>query len=467
MAPKVMLVLGTFALFVSSVESVMSECNSDNRDCSCSDRSYKECQEPNTGDNFHVNTLEECIFQCDLFASFDACTWLRYDQSNSEDENCHLYGPGKEAMLDYVGSCNRRGKPMRDTDNKCYIDPSDDPKHFCDIAQICPGSPGSSSPAERCRNCDNDFPCGMIYETECSMETSGTDDSGSANTEAGCNLFCTGLGVGDLVTYMQYGVREEECTCYFSGKRKCDNVIMAQGITFADYEKCGGSNPDVPTPPPVECTSDNDCNDPSKPLCDLPTNVCKAGCKKHENCADIEYCDCDEGSECPGGGVGSCLPGCRDLGSSCTMATGASGECQEHVCTPSGKPKIKKITATTLDCAGCDPTNEGATMTFDVVNTFPTDTCTTPKLDNAATTDFEVGQSAVFEGDSLGPNDGGCKLYEAFTIKSVVISWSGSGKWKPNVVTVDHELTTCCTNVQEGTASSAQPLTLTCGDYLC
>ena len=49
-------------------------------------------------------------------------------------------------------------------------------------------------------------------------------------------------------------------------------------------------------------------------------------------------------------------------------------------------------------------------MTFDVVNTFPTDTCTTPKLDNAATTDFEVGQSAVFEGDSLGPNDGGCKL---------------------------------------------------------
>merc|ERR1719234_2838183 len=188
----------------------------------------------------------------------------------------------------------------------------------------------------------------MIYETECSMETSGTDDSGSANTEAGCNLFCTGLGVGDLVTYMQYGVREEECTCYFSGKRKCDNVIMAQGITFADYEKCGGSNPDVPTPPPVECTSDNDCNDPSKPLCDLPTNVCKAGCKEHENCADIEYCDCDEGSECPGGSVGSCLPGCRDLGSSCTMATGASGECQEHVCTPSGKPKIKKITSTTL-----------------------------------------------------------------------------------------------------------------------
>merc|ERR1711990_864696 len=81
----------------------------------------------------------------------------------------------------------------------------------------------------------------------------------------------------------------------------------------------GGSNPDVPPEPPVECTTDDDCNDPSKPLCDVPTNVCKAGCKKHENCADVEYCDCDEGSECPGGSVGSCLNGCRDLGSSCTM----------------------------------------------------------------------------------------------------------------------------------------------------
>merc|ERR1719266_506353 len=79
-----------------------------------------------------------------------------------------------------------------------------------------------------------------------------------------------------------------------------------------------------------------------------------------------------------------------------------------HVCTPSGKPKIKKITATTLDCAGCDPNNEGATMKFDVVNTFPTDTCITPKLDDPATTDFGAGSSAVFEGDSLGQAIGFC-----------------------------------------------------------
>ena len=73
---------GSFALIVSSVESVMSECDSDNRDCSCADRSYKECQEPNTGDNFHVNNLEECIFQCDVSTSL-----LETSQSSNEFEH--------------------------------------------------------------------------------------------------------------------------------------------------------------------------------------------------------------------------------------------------------------------------------------------------------------------------------------------------------------------------------------------
>ena len=36
------------------------------------------------------------------------------------------------------------------------------------------------------------------------------------------------------------------------------------------------------------------------------------------------------------------------------MATGASGECQEHVCTPSGKPKIKKITVRQFFLNGAD-----------------------------------------------------------------------------------------------------------------
>jgi len=458
MAPKVMLLLGFFALFVSNVECLLSACDSDHRDCSCADFSFKQCQTPNTNDNFHVNTLEECIFQCDIFHSFDACDWFRFDQTNSEDENCHLYGPQKEPMLDYLGSCDVRGKPTRDIDQTCYIDSSHDSQGFCDNSNICPGN---------CKTCDTDFPCGMIHETECSMLHFGTDNSGSVGTEEGCNLFCTGLGLVDVVTYLTYGVREEECRCMFSGERSCDNIIMAAGITIQDYDKCGRPVPDpnTPTPPPDPgCDSDSDCPDASKPLCDVPNDVCKAGCHNHGDCAATDYCDCDEnGSGCPGNGVGSCILGCREQGSPCLMQNGDSGECMLHVCgPPSGRPKIKKITAETTKCDGCN-SDEGPTIKIDgVTNLFPdSDSCTTPKLGTG--TDFVAGNSAMFEKESLG----GCNLYEAFQFDSMTISWSGSGEWTPGVVTVDHELTTCCSNVGGGSASSTQDLKLICGSSLC
>merc|ERR1712156_844486 len=69
MASKVMLLLGGLAL-AASLDDSAYHCNPDNRDCSCADFSYKECQAPVSNDNIHVLDLEECIFQCDLFHSF-------------------------------------------------------------------------------------------------------------------------------------------------------------------------------------------------------------------------------------------------------------------------------------------------------------------------------------------------------------------------------------------------------------
>jgi len=457
MSPKEMLLLGILALIVSHVESLVSVCDSDHRDCSCSDFSYKDCQKPVTQDNFHVNTLEECIFQCDLFHSFGSCDWLRFDQTNSEDENCHLYGPEKETMVNYLGSCNVHGKPTRDVDEKCYIDSSNDPRGFCDIETICPG---------KCKTCDTDFPCGMIHETECSMTQNGQDSSGSVSTEEGCNLVCTSLGVYDVVTYLTYSLSEERCQCFFSGERRCNNIVMAWGTTFADFDKCGHPNP-IPDPTPDPgCDSDSDCPDASKPLCDVPNHVCKAGCHNHGDCAATDYCDCDNdaGSGCPDNGVGSCKLGCRVQGSACTMPDESIGVCTLHVCgPPSGSPRIQKITVETTDCAGCSPGDEGPTIKIeDVTNNFPTsDTCTTPVLGTGS--DFVAGNSAMFEKEGLG----GCNLYEAFVFNSMTISWSGSGEWTPGVVTVDHELTTCCSNVGGGSASSTSDLKLTCGSYLC
>merc|ERR1719220_408714 len=120
MAPKVMLLLGACALLFSQVESVY-QCNPDNRDCFCTDFSYRDCLEPVGTEQIHTANLEECIFQCDLFASFGACDWLLFDQTDGMDNNCHIFA-AVETIDEYINSCNLRGHPTRDTDNKCYID---------------------------------------------------------------------------------------------------------------------------------------------------------------------------------------------------------------------------------------------------------------------------------------------------------------------------------------------------------
>merc|ERR1719400_3031165 len=82
MALKAVLLLATVAL----VSSQMSSCNTDDRDCRCADKSFKECQEPVTADMIHVADLAECKFQCDLFNSFGACDWFIFEQTGGMDE---------------------------------------------------------------------------------------------------------------------------------------------------------------------------------------------------------------------------------------------------------------------------------------------------------------------------------------------------------------------------------------------
>merc|ERR1719507_2418804 len=233
MATKVMLLLGICALIVSQVESLY-QCDPDRRDCSCSDFSYKDCQEPVTEDQIHTDNLEECIFQCDLFHSFGACDWFLYDNTDGMDENCHLFGPGREPMKDYLDSCNDRGRPTRDIDNTCYIDPLSDPVHFCDSTDRCPGG---------CKTCAADDICDKIHETECVMSTEGTDNSNSAPTADGCNYFCTAEGLSGDVSYLVYSLREERCVCHYTGKRFCNNIIMEWGATLDDYIRCGHPEP--------------------------------------------------------------------------------------------------------------------------------------------------------------------------------------------------------------------------------
>merc|ERR1711973_886505 len=53
---------------------------------------------------------------------------------------------GNEPMLDYLSSCNMRGRPTRDINEACYIEPdkvepalSTQAKFFCEHESYCPG----------------------------------------------------------------------------------------------------------------------------------------------------------------------------------------------------------------------------------------------------------------------------------------------------------------------------------------
>merc|ERR1712061_502375 len=126
MALKSVLILAAIGL----VYSEYSKCSAgnDKRDCTCADKAFNDCQEPVTEDQIHVADLAECKFQCDLFNSFGACDWFVYEQTGGMDENCHLFGPGKEPMADYLSSCNRVGGALRNEAGECL----DGPDNLCD-----------------------------------------------------------------------------------------------------------------------------------------------------------------------------------------------------------------------------------------------------------------------------------------------------------------------------------------------
>merc|ERR1719454_2099651 len=151
MALKAAIFLATVGLVYS--QSHCSAFDSDSnfgRDCTCGDKAFDSCKEPNTNDKFHVNTIDECKFQCDLFNSFGACDWFLYYQGGGMDENCHLFGPGKEGLTDFLNTCTVRGGALRNSDDKCL-----EAVNWCENTGICPGG---------CATCTDD-PCNGYAET--------------------------------------------------------------------------------------------------------------------------------------------------------------------------------------------------------------------------------------------------------------------------------------------------------------
>jgi len=98
-------------------------------DFGCDDYSYNLCHDPPATQELHVGNLEECIQNCDLFASFDQCDYLMYYGDNGPDENCKIIsGPDapEVEMAKYLSACGLIGQGITtdgNIDGQCVAMP--------------------------------------------------------------------------------------------------------------------------------------------------------------------------------------------------------------------------------------------------------------------------------------------------------------------------------------------------------
>jgi len=71
-------------------------------DCSCGDKVVDQCSRPHPTTAVHVNSIEDCMANCQVFALEDRCKFIIYHYDNI-DENCIIMN---DELDKYVGHCN-------------------------------------------------------------------------------------------------------------------------------------------------------------------------------------------------------------------------------------------------------------------------------------------------------------------------------------------------------------------------
>jgi len=295
-------------------------CPSTHRDCSCSDVSYNDCSEPHPATSLHVEGIEECIANCELFHTFDQCDFLIF-YTHGPHDNCRLI-KAEETFEEYLHSCSKYGHPLFDTDSQCYTDSQDScPTSLCEFCHSCP--------SEVLHN-----QCSGVRETGCSMLSPGHQTTATNQTD--CQYICTKEAATKDWTYFTYHFGEHSsCTCYKSGERDCQVQVVKAGITWEQVENCldplpistttSTSTAVTTTHAPHTTITASPTTTPTTPTTTLtttPTTPSPINCNRHTDCPTDFYCSCVPCTQIPG----ICLQGCRDQGDPCTTITGGDPE---------------------------------------------------------------------------------------------------------------------------------------------
>jgi len=499
-------------------------CDVANQDCTCRDVSFEFCQIPVPAQELHVDTLEECIQNCDLFGQFGQCNYLLF-LGKSTDENCKLIA--QTEITEYLNTCRLVGQPLRDAKGNCmasFIAEDGCSKVNCDECHLCDSK--------------NDVHCANYAETEClKLGVPGETVTSTPNFDM-CLAICTNLQDSNGFTYVTYEREKQECVCYTDGLRDCKNIVMPYGMTLEDAQFCSGcqTDADCPVARPhcspldglcfecldnshcsgatpvcnldnheceaagcecpagqvcdannacVECLDDTHCQNPDNPYCNVDDNtcveclddshctepdetcelmghICSPVCNKDDDCEANEFCDCPTTLRHECHEEGRCGIGCR-VGQECLMPTsGLPGICNgQHMCGQDGGLTLTAIVVGTKDCSDCSETDEGAVIK---INMHPEGTCTTDALDDDATADYKPGSSIRFTQEPLLSQ---CFYFDVSYNIDLEISWNGAGTWTPQLVELERsrgaKVPLCCSNTAGLSVSKGdQPISIQC-----
>merc|ERR1719341_1380196 len=197
MALKAVLLLAVVGLVYSEshCSGAVGGTGEQGRDCTCADKAFGECDEPAAQDSVHVITWQECLAQCDLFASFGMCEWW-------------LFNGDRETMADYLGSCNIIMGPLFDTDDTLL------------------------------NYCDSDDTCYGYVESECAKKGIEVETAPNLPSSEACQSIMAARSNANTITYYMYDVRAKVCKGYSDGLRACENQVSLHTLKEADIDSC-------------------------------------------------------------------------------------------------------------------------------------------------------------------------------------------------------------------------------------
>merc|ERR1712141_78294 len=210
--------------------SGLPKCNADNRDCSCSDKAYRECDIPKATSQARAGSRGECKQQCDLASILTGCEWYMFNKDATGDDACLMFSKDAASMEDFVRSCDRTMMPVRREDGSCTASATNPTSGECS-SLICP---------DGCVPCDETDACNVNYhEAGCSL-ISPTVTSLSTPDLNFCLAVCATTGLSSSVTYADFNILSNDCDCHETGARRCSLEIVKRGFTEEEILSCTG-----------------------------------------------------------------------------------------------------------------------------------------------------------------------------------------------------------------------------------